>query len=159
MKYSTTKLEDWCTLYLPEEIPSVQLFGYENQIKAMTAICSSVAAGLCHKVLFFGVPGNGKTNFSNFLARSVNVELKVEFSLEMITCDAIPIETLDPDKIIRSLEEKVVKAALKQQPVIICFDEMDFITPKLNSAGLTPNRAALCAWVRRLPSVREQGPS
>ncbi|MCW4030525.1 MAG: ATP-binding protein [Candidatus Bathyarchaeota archaeon] len=146
MNQSSIKLEEWCTLYPPGHIPQGQLFGYENQMKALKTI--SINQGICHKVLFFGVPGNGKTNFSAALANSLSEEGKMHYALEMISSDKIPAELRDSDLLIRSLE-RAVGEALKQQPVIICFDEIDFMTPKLNTPGLTPHMASLCAWVRR----------
>jgi SpoVK/Ycf46/Vps4 family AAA+-type ATPase len=125
--------------------------GYEEQFKVGTSIAANAAKGNTklqpRSLLFFGIPGNGKTLFPKALVQRLNEQMKLKFSLTMVVCDLIPTETGEPAQIIRGLDE-IMQESQKNEPVIICFDEVDLLCPDMSE--VSAKRSPYSAWMRRL---------
>ncbi len=139
------ELGEYAKFYSPNNIPTVDLLDYEKEESAGLALgLSSLKSSRCF-VLFFGIPGCGKTKFPFYLCRKLNAQSTEKFSLLHVQCDPLSTSTKSTKDIIRVLDSKT-RLAFQNPPTIIVLDEIDSMTTVIADSG---GRASmLTRWIR-----------
>jgi AAA+ superfamily predicted ATPase len=116
--------------------------GYERQMRACKALCIDAASGQCHKVLLFGFPGVGKSEFPNALAYRLNHEHNQTFSLLYIKCHRFASIVANEQEIRKHLKE-FTDSITRYSPLILAFDEFDEISRSRKKVGSSTH---LSSW-------------
>lgn len=145
------KQKDWLKVCRGVDMEIPVPIACDEQLKAGMAIAKSVMSGFGgpRSILVFGIPGTGKTAFAMSLANCLKEQLGLDFNFVAISCDQIPIESGKPEEIVAKLNA-VIKSAEKSRPTLICFDEIDSLSPIVTEIPSTT--ALFTAWMRRLLS-------
>lgn len=106
--------------------------GYEDEIKAGMNLLRQAVEGGVWRVLIFGFPGCGKSEYPFVLASRAKATLRLNVSLLYVKCHRLASSFEDTNKMKAYLRELTGKIE-SFQPIILAFDEFDAISPKRDS--------------------------
>lgn len=143
-------LSRYIKFYPLNNAPNVDIFGYDLQKKAAQAIALAAIETEACFILFFGIPGTGKSEFPYYVAHSLDEGFGVKYSMMYAQCDELLGEITSgqakPADVIEELESKI-KLAYENKPTMLVFDEIDsFSTP---ISGSEAHAATLTRWMRK----------
>lgn len=139
----------YLSFYSYKEVPELELFGYERQLRAVAAQSYSVAKeNSALSVLIFGLPGTGKSVLPFVLAKHMKDNFRLYFSLALIKCDEL-ILAKDVSKEI-DLIARVIELSKIHAPSLIMFDEIDTLFTPISKAFSDSTK--MTVFIRRLVS-------
>lgn len=132
--------------YRQHEIPDEKLIGYNLQKDANLALGLTSVDILPCLVLFFGIPGTGKSISPFDLANSLNRAFGVGFSMLHVKCDKVFTSRSTTRDIIEELGRRV-DYIRNNYPTILVFDEIDAFSAPISETK-TERAATLTWWLR-----------
>lgn len=138
-----TKMQDYFKVIPSTETKPVFLAGNKRRIKAGLALgIQAVQNDWPYRVLIFGYPGSGKTEYSSALAYALNTNGH-KYSLLRIKCMGLTSFLLEPSKVKKKLAEIERNILPQFKPLIIELDEFDSIS-LVRTRGTALD--VLCDW-------------
>jgi len=129
--------------YPPGSLKNRFFAGYDQELKTGLMIGKQVSHSGVWKVLLFGFPGCGKSEFPFILVEKLKTELNLDFSLLYVKCHRLASYYDDVGQMkshLKELKEKVEDF----QPTILAFDEFDAISPRRTS--ISSSLTELSLW-------------
>jgi hypothetical protein len=145
------ELAKYVKFYPFNDVPNPEIFGYDLQKKSAVAIALAATeiSEACF-VLFFGIPGTGKSEFPYYTAHGLEKEFRVKYSMMYAQCDELLGEITSgrakPDEVIEEIEGKV-RLAYENRPAMLVLDEIDSFSTSISGSEMYA--ATLTRWIRK----------
>jgi SpoVK/Ycf46/Vps4 family AAA+-type ATPase len=125
------------------EIVDHYFAGYDDEIRAGMNLVKQATEGGVWRVLVFGFPGCGKSEFPFVLAAKANTA-KMNMSLLYVKCHRLASYFEDANAMKRHLRE--LRNQIENfQPIILAFDEFDAISPRRENPNASLTELSLWA--------------